>query len=41
MIAEREDAEVAELLIAESCAPQGIAAQQLRLHAFSGRADDI
>jgi putative transposase len=33
LIAERADAEVAEVLIAESCAREGIAPQQLRLHA--------
>lgn len=33
MIAEREDAELAELLIAESCAREGMLPQQLTLHA--------
>jgi transposase InsO family protein len=36
LIAEREDAELAELLIAESCAREGIAPQQLTLHADRG-----
>jgi putative transposase len=36
LIAEHEDAELAELLIAESCAREGIAPQQLTLHADRG-----
>jgi putative transposase len=36
LIAEREDAELAELLIAESCAREGILPQQLTLHADRG-----
>jgi len=36
LIAEREEAELAELLIAESCAREGIAPQQLTLHADRG-----
>lgn len=36
LIAEREDAFLAELLIAESCAREGIAPQQLTLHADRG-----
>jgi len=36
LIAEREEAELAEMLIAESCAREGIAPQQLTLHADRG-----
>lgn len=36
LLAEREDADLAEALIAESCAREGIAAQQLTLHADRG-----
>jgi putative transposase len=36
MIAEREDADLAEVLIAESCAREGIGPQQLTLHASRG-----
>ena len=36
LIAECEDAKLAEVLIAESCAREGIAAQQLTLHADRG-----
>ena len=36
LIAEREEAELAEFLIAESCAREGIAPQQLTLHADRG-----
>lgn len=36
LIAEREDADLAEVLIAESCAREGIAPQQLTLHADRG-----
>jgi putative transposase len=36
MIAERQDAALAEALIAESCAREGIVPQQLSLHADRG-----
>jgi putative transposase len=38
MIAEREDAELAETLIAETCAKEGITPQQLTIHADRGSA---
>jgi hypothetical protein len=41
LIAERESAELAEALIAETCAQQQIPAKPLSIHAFSGQGDDI
>src|SRR5215216_2451972 len=38
MIAEREDASLAETLIAETCAKEGIVLQQLTIHADRGSA---
>jgi putative transposase len=38
LIAEREDAELAEILIAETCAKEGIGVQQLTIHADRGSA---
>jgi putative transposase len=38
MIAEREDAELAEILIADTCAKEGITPQQLTIHADRGSA---
>lgn len=38
LIAEREDAKLAEILIAETCTKEGIAPQQVTIHADRGRA---
>ena len=40
MIAEREDAELAETLIAETCAKEGITPQHLTIHAGRRQCDD-